>query len=128
MKNRSTLVLMEMLVMLLVFALASAVCLQIFVAADRVSRRTQQQDHAVLLAQNGAELLKSQKGDLAQTAEKLGGTTDGKTVTVREAALLMEITLLPEEIPGLEQALIQVKEGETVLFSLTAGWQKEVRQ
>ena len=40
MKNRTSLVLMEQLVMVLVFALAAAVCLTVFAEADRISRET----------------------------------------------------------------------------------------
>jgi type II secretory pathway pseudopilin PulG len=68
---------MEQLVMLLVFALAAALCVQVFVLADQTSRRNQARDQAVLAAQNAAELLKSGTGEeelrYAQAAEQLGG-------------------------------------------------------
>lgn len=124
MKNRTSLVLMEQLVMILVFALAAAVCLQIFVGAGRISQHTQQQDEAVLLAQNGAETVKALKGDLPEIAGTLGGTADDTSVLVEAEGLLMEITLLPEEMPGLGQANVQVTNRETALFSLTVGWQE----
>ena len=59
MRSRSPLVLMEQLVMILVFALAAALCLQVFVFADRVSARSEQTDRAVLVCQNTAETLKA---------------------------------------------------------------------
>lgn len=126
MKNRTTMVLMEQLVMLLVLAMAAAVCLQLFVAADKISNATRQQDSAVLLAQSGAEVIKAQKGDLEKTAQMLGGITDGSTVTVDEEALRLEITLLPKEERFLGKASLQVRQTQTdsVIFSLTTGWQE----
>ena len=61
MKSKATLFLMEQLVMLLVFALAAALCLGIFVRADRISAETKERDEAVILACNAAEMLKSVK-------------------------------------------------------------------
>ena len=54
MRTKSPLALMEQLVMVLVFALAAALCLQVFVLADKTSRHNADVDNAVLLAQNTA--------------------------------------------------------------------------
>ena len=56
MRSKTPLALMEQMVMVLVFALAAALCLQVFVVTDRMSERNKDIDHAVLLAQNTAEL------------------------------------------------------------------------
>ena len=61
---------------MLVFALAAALCLQVFVLSDKTSRRNEARDRAVLEAQNTAEELKSLRGDLAQAAGLYGGTFD----------------------------------------------------
>lgn len=58
MKNKTTLMLMEQLVMITVFALASALCLQMFAFAYRTSRYQTQRDRATLEAQNAAEAMK----------------------------------------------------------------------
>ena len=58
MRNKSTLVLIEHMVMLLVFALAAAVCLRMFALSGKLSRTYEATDGAVLAAQNTAELLK----------------------------------------------------------------------
>jgi type II secretory pathway pseudopilin PulG len=58
----------EQIIMLLVFALASAICLQVFVKADRQSQRNAAQSQAALTAQNAAETLKSTAGDYAAAA------------------------------------------------------------
>ena len=58
MRNKSILVLIEHMVMLLVFALAAAVCLRIFALSGKLSRTYEATDRAVLEAQNAAELIK----------------------------------------------------------------------
>lgn len=109
MKSRASLVLMEQLIMVLVFALAAALCLQVFVKADAISQQTARRDEAVVIAQNTAELLKA-----GRDPEEFPGP-EGYTVEIREEAT---------DIPGLVQAQITVScEGEA-LFSLTTGWQE----
>lgn len=67
MKSKAPLVMMEQMVMILVFALAAALCLQAFVLSDSISRENQRRDQAVLLCQN-----------LAEECKALGyGQTDG---------------------------------------------------
>lgn len=112
MKNKTSLLLMEQLVMILVFALAAALCLQAFAQAKTISRETERLDRAVTLAQNAAELLKATGGD-AELAEALG--QDGYS---------LHITEKNPTVPGLAQAEIQVFFGETPLFSLETGWQE----
>lgn len=52
MKSKAPLALMEQMVMLLVFALAAALCLQAFVQSDRLSRESEARDHAAVLCQS----------------------------------------------------------------------------
>ena len=59
MKSKAPLMLMEQMVMLLVFALAAALCLQAFVKADEISRRAEARDRAVILCQTVAEEIKA---------------------------------------------------------------------
>lgn len=70
-RSKVPLVLMEQLVMLLVFALAAAVCLRIFVFADRTSRQVQDRDRAAELVQNTAEVLQRTAGDFSRSAALL---------------------------------------------------------
>lgn len=59
MRSKAPLAVMEQLVMLLVFALSAALCLQVFVFSSQTSRRNEARDRAMLEAQNAAEALKS---------------------------------------------------------------------
>lgn len=124
MKNRTSLVLMEQLVMVLVFALAAALCLGVFVKADQISRETARRDEAVLLAQNGAEVLKSCAGDLQKTADILDGTSSNAGVTVISGVYTLEIELEDSGILGLGQARICVYVEEEPIFTLRTGWQE----
>ena len=72
MRSKAPLALMEQLVMVLVFALAAALCVQAFVLSDQTSRRNEARDRAVLEAQNAAEELKSVHGDFQQMTELYG--------------------------------------------------------
>ena len=73
MRSKAPLVLMEQLVMVLVFALAAALCVQVFVLSDQTSRSYEARDRAVVAAQNAAEQLKGCGGDYAAAAERCGG-------------------------------------------------------
>ena len=78
MRSKTPLAMMEQLLMLLVFALAALVCLQVFVFSGQTSRRNEARDRAVLEAQNAAEELKSLRGDITLAAELYGGSCDGQ--------------------------------------------------
>ncbi len=64
MKSKAPLALIEQTIMILVFALAAALCLRVFVWSEQTSKRDINRDRAVVEAQNAAEILKSegQKG------------------------------------------------------------------
>jgi len=74
MRSKAPLAMLEQLVMLLVFALAAALCLQAFVLADRISKDSALYDHAVLDVQQAAEAVKHCGGDLQQAQQLLGGS------------------------------------------------------
>ena len=63
MKSKAPLLLMEQMVMLLVFALAAALCLQAFVKSDGLTRRSEARDRAMTLCQSAAEAIR-QSGDV----------------------------------------------------------------
>ena len=108
MRSKASLFLMEQLIMVLVFALAAALCLQVFVRAEEISLESARRDDAVIVARNAAELLKA-----------------GRDATEAEAdPYELRIQELPSEIPGLGQTEIAVLfEGEA-LYVLTVGYQE----
>ena len=55
---------MEMIIAILFFSLASAVCIQLFAKSHLLSTQTVNKNHAVILAQNLAESYLAAEGDL----------------------------------------------------------------
>lgn len=109
MKKKAALVLMEQLIMVLVFALASALCLLVFSKSTAISDQTSHRDAAVLIAQNTAELLKSGMDPDAVPH------SDDYTVV---------ITPQHTDVPGLAQAEIAVSRENKPLYVLSVGWQE----
>ena len=139
MKSRAPLALMEQTVMVLVFALAAALCLRAFVLADGISRRVEATDRAVLWAESAADTLTARNGDLAQAAAELGGNLDGQRwiipldetwqETAGESAYTLTVQPVESDQPLLGKAQIDVaeKNGES-LFSLEVCWQEALTQ
>lgn len=138
MKSKAPLPLMEQIVMLLVFSLAAAVCVQAFVLADRVSRRNTALDQAVLRTETVAETYKSCAGDTVLAAEKLGGQAEnGVLVTGWDAdwqpagssgspAYLVTVTPGDSDSPLLGKATVSasVSGSGEMLFSIEIAWQE----
>ena len=135
MKNKAPLSLMEQLVMLLVFALAAALCLQVFVLSAQMSRHCEARDHAVTEVQNAAEMLKASGGDFRQCAAQLGGTAEDRCWQIRydedwnesetEADYCLTITKLPANNAALGSAEVRAQTGSgEVLFTVTVSWQE----
>lgn len=144
MKSKAPLMLMEQMVMLLVFALAAALCLRAFVKADGISEQSEARDHAVVLCQNMAETIKDSAETnhqlvLSAVASRLDADTREadtsfslfydenwqRTNTAAETAYCLDVVKLNSEIPGLGKARVTVTEnpGEA-LFSVEVAWQE----
>ena len=137
MRSKAPLALMEQVVMVLVFALAAALCLQVFVVSDRMSEKNKDIDHAVLLAQNTAEMLKAY-GGVEEAADAVGGEIrqmmwssyydEDLNPVPDQASAYYEVNTLPENsgVEGLGKATIDVVrfDGNEALFSLTVNWQE----
>ena len=138
MKNKAPLPLMEQLIMVLVFALASALCLQGFALSDRTSNRQKARSQAVIRVQNAAEMLESTSGDYALAAERLGGFWDGSAWIIyydaswQETApdsagrsvYILQVTPAETNHPLLGTAQIGVYSSGDELFKITAAWQE----
>ena len=147
-RSRAPLALMELTVMLLVFALAAALCLQAFVASSRQAARSQARDNAVRRAQTAAETLKAVGGTEteaeASAAERLGGQVEQGVWYIlydadwnqveRDGTYRLEA--LPGPLGGVEstehlaqvrlQVLDEGADEDKPLCTLTVAWQKEV--
>lgn len=76
-KSRSSLFLIEMIVVILVFAVASAICVSLFVQARLTSLRSAQLTMSVNRCQNAVECLRG-VGDDPQALEALLGAAQGE--------------------------------------------------
>ena len=70
-RSKTPLFLMELIIMLLVFSISAAVCLQVFSGAKKISEESRKLDAAVIQAQTIAECWKASHGDLKETTEMM---------------------------------------------------------
>lgn len=145
MRSKAPLMLMEQMVMLLVFALAAALCLQAFVKADAISRESEARDRAVLLCQSVAEQIKksgeTDQNPVAAVAAKLEAdyrepdtfgllyNEDWQRWTGTEgSAYQLTVTKLDSGVPGLGMADVMVtnagRSPEPLLFEVQVAWQE----
>lgn len=145
-RDRTSLLLMEQLVMLLVFALAAALCLQAFVTANRRSRTMADRDKAAVLCQSVAETLKHKTGDIPATLEDTTGGDvcqregfgyfvsygEGWSEFIPDGRKISSYTLrvqpVDSGVPGLGKAHVEAcawERGEMVsLFAIETAWQE----
>ena len=77
-ESKAPLVLMEQVIMVLVFALVSAVCIQAFALARTTSIRMSDRDHAMNISQTLAETVKAYSGNMEAVCGSLGGEIEGE--------------------------------------------------
>ncbi len=138
MKNKAPLALMEQLIMLLIFGLAAALCLQIYALSGKISRRCEALGHAVTTIQNVAETMKAHKGDLSHysafltdsdenTPIQISYDADWEEVPPEQALYCILVTPENTSVPGLGQAEISARTLENdELFSVTVCWQEGI--
>ena len=96
-RNRETLVLLELAIVLLVFAVFAAGCLRIFAAAREIARESNDLHRAAEWAQSAAECFKALGGDpketlsfyawrmTARATTRPGATLTGRPLTLKTA-------------------------------------------
>ena len=137
MKSKATLSLMEQLVMVLVFALAAAICLRVFAVSGQLSVNGEKRSNAVTYVQNAAESIKLCGGDVQQHIDLMGGTADENGWHINcdknwspaqdtDAVYTVGLTFAQEDEPllGTAEVWAKDKDGDT-LFCVTVCWQEE---
>ena len=128
--------------MLLVFALAAALCLRAFVWADSRSAQIMATDRAVVLAQSAAETIRNHGGEpqqaLLAAAKDLQGEYNNGVLQIQydsdwsptQSGGVYQLTAAAADSPTekLGQVSVQVTDGEKSLFALTTAWQREVEK
>ena len=134
MRNRAPLALMEQVIMILVFAIAAALCLRAFVWAEDRSVENAARDQAMIRLETAAEVLKSVRGDMEKASESFGTYQNGcwrvcYDENWTEVSADWEYTLTAElaetDNPLLGKAYLRVTgaEGEN-LGALRVAWQE----
>lgn len=125
MNNKTTLSLLEMLLMVLIFSLASALCLRTFVYADRVSKEDALTAQAEREARSAAEILKGVKGDVEAAAKLSGGRAEGNTRWIVEFESLFTVTAQAQADGWLGTAQVEVRDMDgNLLYELVSSWQE----
>ena len=85
-RSKSTLFLMEQLIVIAVFSICAAACVKILTSSYYTAKDTRDIGNAILAAENGAECYKAGSGDVGKVAGILGGSLTG--VNNRTAAVV----------------------------------------
>lgn len=124
--------------MLLVFALAAAVCLQVFVRSDTVSGEGRSLCSAAYLCQSTAEVIRSRGGEpeaaLREAAEELDCSFEDGTLYLELSGewkpeeggpCRLEAVRAESETEGLNTVLVTAERGGERVFEIRVVWQKE---
>ena len=132
--SRTTLFLMEQLIVITVFAVCAAICTAILVQAYLTANHARDINHALIAAKNGAEVYRA-LGNLEETAAALGGRAygaekvavyynpDWKVSAQSEAAYVMRL-IRPggASPPYVYELSVQTISGEEIIaFTVAAG-------
>jgi len=75
-RSRSTLFLIEQLIVIAVFAICAVACVSILATSYFYASDSNAAGHALFAAESGAEVFKASGGDFGTVADLLGGTTE----------------------------------------------------
>lgn len=135
MKNKTSLLLIEQALLLLVFALASAICLRAFVWADARSEDNADRDRAMIEVQNAVEIAKAVRGDWMGAAAIYGGTGSEEGWFIEYDAdwekgpkaepFMLRVKNVDSGNALLGTAQVQMMKDGQVLLEVTAAWQEE---
>lgn len=106
--SKSGLFLIELIIVILFFSIASAVCVQLFVRSHLISTQSEELTQSVNVSQSAAACIQQTKGDIDRTASLLGGVVESDKVVVyydkdwnvcegSEAAYRMELSITQQE-------------------------------
>ena len=84
-RSKSTLFLMEQLIVVAVFAICAAACVTILTESFFIANETRDHGNAILIAESGAECFKNTAGNIGKVADLMGGaqgSVDGNTAAI----------------------------------------------
>ena len=119
MKDKATLTLMELLIMVLVFSLAAALCLKAFVWSTQKTKENRVIAQAAVIAQTAAEELKA-----AGRAEKGSVTYDENWQPSEGGCYVLKTEPFSGNLLGGAEVTVEDRAGSE-LFRLTVRWQED---
>lgn len=84
---------MELIIAILFFSLAAAICIQLFVKSHMISEHSIVLNHSILLAQNTAEIFYATNGDPEKMASLLGCGESFGTAAIADSDNASTLTL-----------------------------------
>lgn len=123
MKSKVSLALTELCVMLLVLALASALCLRVFVWADETSQKSAARDDALIYMQSVAEMLKA-TGSPEDTVLALGGSRTENYWQIPGEIFDIRIIATETAEDNLRSVSLEAVYQDTVLIRFPVSWQE----
>ena len=125
--TKTTLFLMELMVVILFFSICAAICLNVFSAGQKMAKESDHLSNAVMEVQSAASCYKAAQGDLVQTAVLWDGTKkehavvryydeEWKSVNQKDAVFAVQICALQTE--GEAQITAQSTSSGGTLFTL----------
>lgn len=128
--KKSSLFLMELIIVLFFFALCAAVCVNIFIKAKLISNQSYELNKSIIASQNAAECFKAANANINTLAEFLHGTAEGDVVKIgydknwqninmSNAVYLMNINI-EKSNKDIYTAVITVYKENLLIYSLAA--------
>lgn len=132
-KSKTSLFLMELIIIILFFSVASAVCVQFFVKAHTIGEKTRELNYAVAAAQGFAEVMRGTDGSMESILAVYPDAIQGNETFFEifydeefqpcepnEAVYVSDVTLLPNgAIQNMEISVVKLSTYEEIYF-LTA--------
>lgn len=123
--SKSGLFLMELILVIALFAISAAVCLQLFAYASVTSQKAEDLSYGSMAARSAADCYQATQGDLDAVAQLLAGTaTDGGVsvgyddtwqATAQDATYTLELTA-----QNAQATIVVCQADGTEIFTLTA--------
>ena len=107
--RKTGLFLMELIIAILFFSLAAAICIQLFVKSHMISERSIALNHSILLAQNTAEIFHATNGDPEKMASLLGCGESSGTAAIADSDNASTLTLFYTERVSKAYRMLQIR-------------------
>lgn len=125
MKSKSILSQIEFIIMVLVFALAAAVCLKVFAFSDKNSKNTELKSIALIKVQNTAEQIKNSSGKALGENGLCIYFTDEWEPSEEETKYVLRAYRTINDTSLLGTADVAFYNGDDIVFAVPIAWQEE---